>query len=859
MLAELPGIFDDEDLEVQDQEVVPDLIIIMDEESYIIRSRKFKDKLRQVEDAIKDFTVDDLVDVDVDLYSAPLADAKDKFSIFRESLRNFYEEFDRDAHVDWEEEWEGKLEALHKKQKQNEREVRAKVVTLKNEKRGNENVAVQAAGNRNQEEKEERVTKAKAEIDRQYILSKLIELQGKLKQVGHVVDLKDHEVIQFLKESNSWSSTLSDLEKKDTELKKLVVLYPFESGPKDEWYDLFACVKNDVYEVVSKLKAADAERKLYTLARSQSKDAVPYPVFKSKETEDVHKFIKEFKEAFVRNQVAQKDQCKIFRTNLKGFALDIVSKDIEDVDKAYKLLIKQFGNTDQIWSARYKVFLAECQKKWPSLEENPKERYQKLSKLMEQLEELQILVDEKNIDKGELYNATNVTKLFSLIPTDLRLKTRKKLTAESSSEDKVEGLKKTMKEFKELAQLEMMDKLDIEEVRKKQSGTHYEEKKDYREKRNYEQKRDSGDKFMCFICEKEWNEKSHIKDWGIFGCNELLKVDTEARIKELIKRKLCFNCGYKFCPKGRDCGFLNTKGLKEVRCIANFDKKGRCYRNGLTCNHKEVDPLVKEKVKKQLKIELKGFNFVHVDPKVLNIEIQATSNEQHPQQQVFGNLQGRIEDLQSGEVSKQMEDKELHEFFRERERNAGGDVEKILAVPEGEALFIFCVIKGKTRPLRAFMDNGCSSWLVKNGVPENELRSAKLRSGPIPMWVAGGHTVYATAEWASLLPLNNGCHQIVKGLSVDTVTGPFGDIDMAPVMNEIKKVAKNNKEVNRLRAPQNVSGDTDMLIGIGLNCVFPEPVFTTPEGLTLFKSKFLPGCEGEIACVGGPSKTFSAS
>ena len=234
---------------------------------------------------------------------------------------------------------------------------------LENEKRRNENVAVQAAGNRNQEEKEERVTKAKAEIDRQYILSKLIELQGKLKQVGHVVDLKDHEVIQFLKESNSWSSTLSDLEKKDTELKKLVVLYPFESGPKDEWYDLFACVKNDVYEVVSKLKAADAERKLYTLARSQSKDAVPYPVFKSKETEDVHKFIKEFKEAFVRNQVAQKDQCKIFRTNLKGVALDIVSKDIEDVDKAYKLLIKQFGNTDQIWSARYKVFLAECQKR----------------------------------------------------------------------------------------------------------------------------------------------------------------------------------------------------------------------------------------------------------------------------------------------------------------------------------------------------------------------------------------------------------------------------------------------------------------------------------------------------------------
>ena len=62
---------------------------------------------------------------------------------------------------------------------------------------------------------------------------------------------------------------------------------------------------------------------------------------------------------------------------------------------------------------------------------------------------------------------------------------------------------------------------------------------------------------------------------------------------------------------------------------------------------------------------------------------------------------------------------------------------------------------------------------VAAGVPENELKSIKLKQGPLKMFVAGGHTQYADAEWASQLPLSNGHTQIVRGLSVENVTGPF--------------------------------------------------------------------------------------
>ena len=55
------------------------------------------------------------------------------------------------------------------------------------------------------------------------------------------------------------------------------------------------------------------------------------------------------------------------------------------------------------------------------------------------------------------------------------------------------------------------------------------------------------------------------------------------------------------------------------------------------------------------------------------------------------------------------------------------------------------------------------------------------------MFVAGGHIQYADAEWASQLPLSNGHTQIVRGLSVECVTRPMGNIDMGPVLGRNKE------------------------------------------------------------------------
>ena len=101
------------------EEVVP-VQDKMDEATYVSRSRILSDQLRKVEDAITDFTIDDVVPGDFESHIEPLGKASDEFNSFRNGLRSFYGEFDREAHEDWESSWEGKLAALKLKLKTNE-------------------------------------------------------------------------------------------------------------------------------------------------------------------------------------------------------------------------------------------------------------------------------------------------------------------------------------------------------------------------------------------------------------------------------------------------------------------------------------------------------------------------------------------------------------------------------------------------------------------------------------------------------------------------------------------------------------------------------------------------------------------
>ena len=91
-------------------------------------------------------------------------------------------------------------------------------------------------------------------------------------------------------------------------------------------------------------------------------------------------------------------------------------------------------------------------------------------------------------------------------------------------------------------------------------------------------------------------------------------------------------------------------------------------------------------------------------------------------------------------------------------------------LPKGAGVFVFCMFKGKNNPVQVFIDSGCDGWVAEDGIPQRELVSCKLDAGPIPLSMASGITINACAEWGSLIPLSDGSHQAVRGITLPRVT-----------------------------------------------------------------------------------------
>ena len=836
------------------REELEDEVFDMDEAQYRVRCRSLEDCIVELDLAKEEFTAADVNLGNFENVHTPLNEIKEAYTKVKTEIQRFLGDINRDEQQDWYQEWMGKLKAAQQTYKANERAVMAKrdeFLAAKLAREAVPNPTDSSSTNSSQESNESiRVrTERKAQLKRAFIIDAIKDLNTIMRKVGRPDRLEDHQVAKYLKDSSKWIIEQKAIKKETYMLKDMTVDHPLPSDQLEEIDTLNTTLAAEVDKMVQDLETEDSNRKLYTMAQSSSKESVPYPMFRSKEDEDVHKFIAEFKDALVRNQVPRKDQVKILRTYLKNFAYDLVHKDVTDIDKAYDILTTKFGNSEQVFTAKYRILLAECDRKWPALDVNPKEAYQRATKVLTQLEDLEKLIAEESVNQGELFNVGNVKKLYSVMPNIIEDKALEMINAKSTNEAKVKALKKSLEMFQQKAEGKMSVMLDEKEKVTVSAQSHGSRDKDNQQQQQHK----------CFICKKDWKQETHIREWNVFGCPMLLKMTSEERKEDLKKRKICHNCGSRRVTANQpDPGKHKCRRkIDEIKCAED-----NCSYNGLVCYHKKVDPEVKKKVKEKLKMDLEGFNTI--------IEVQLSSPKpeedvqasETPAPDVSHSIRDRIDDLQTGVVARQMSDRQVHDWFKMREEKAGRSVEKVLGIPEGETVFIFCIIKGRTRGLRAFIDNGCSTWLTKDGIPEKELKSVKLRDGPIPMWVAGGHTVYATAEWASLLPLSNGYSQVVRGLSTGTVTGPFGDIDMSPIMDEIRDAAKNStspgsKIAFKLKAPAEIKGEVDMLIGSKYMSIHPEPVFTTPEGLTLFKSKFLPNSEDEIACVGGPSVAFS--
>ena len=110
-------------------------------------------------------------------------------------------------------------------------------------------------------------------------------------------------------------------------------------------------IQNELENIIEVIQFEDDARCLYSLNKERSAKAA-YPSFSGKLEEDFDKFKKDMNDALKTNQVKRSDQVKVIRENISGEPKSMISHDLDDIDKAWKILSEIYGGAGRLVKAK---------------------------------------------------------------------------------------------------------------------------------------------------------------------------------------------------------------------------------------------------------------------------------------------------------------------------------------------------------------------------------------------------------------------------------------------------------------------------------------------------------------------------
>ena len=770
--------------------------------------------------------------------------------------------------------------------KKNDKDVKDKFVQLVAEYETNRPMSVAEKSNlealeqkeariRDKEKREAEVRKEKMELKMKSAINKFKELNSTVSKIKATREMSEQEIREYLLESKKWEKKIEDFTGVKETIDQDSVGMSFDIDLKQEVDVEFGEVTDLIANKVAHLALKDKELGLHTLTPNKIKENIVYPpAFYGNPGENVYKFVKDFKTAIEADQVRKSDEIKTLRKHLKGEARTVVGEYHADLTSALESLAESFGSSILILDKLKKDF----KKKFGNIRDwgryGSQQRSTAILQTLDFIKQFQSLAkNHKRELNNEVYNRDTVKAILAGMPVNLTTELNKVVRACDPSEEwilAIADMLETQKQYNDSAATSgiggQSDSMSFDRERSPESGS------PTRRKKSFSTKHGDHD------CK---SSKACNEDWDLLGCINLYKLESVSKRKTFLKdRKSCWNCGAKFVPKEiHKCNW--SDGKYEARCTGMLGSS-RCRKGAAMCKEHPNNAsselktwLAGNKLKFTVSMMMVGGN-VQVNPDGdmaepasegllkdfasftkgtgINIDdqIEAFSNQKLGKSPSISKSKPASRDkLQSGEAAKMMSNDEVANMFTNDMKMISKEA-SVHPIPKGEPVFIFCIFKGKNGPVQAFIDSGANCWLALDGIPQNELVSAKMNDGPIELGVASGMTVYAKAEWASLLPLADGTHQCVRGLTLEKVTGDMPKLNLVPAFENIKAKCKQANRIHNLKVPRVVGGEVQMIIGIPYQNIFPKAIYSLPNGLTVFESKLLPTAPGVLACIGGP-------
>ena len=482
-------------------------------------------------------------------------------------------------------------------------------------------------------------------------------------------------------------------------------------------------------------------------------EVLKYPTFSGEPGQDLVKFKEKMVYRFKRNQVCKLDQLEKLREILKGQALRLVPDSMKDIDAAWAALEDAFGDSSRILQHRLSSLKklgdlpAESVKGLPNFE-NRVEYLLKFENIVEDIIEL----GKSDEDLYLLsFNANTVAEVVNKFPNSMVLKLNK---LPGRGKDRLINILAKIKEFRADAQSLQKTRSLNTPAPAPQNTAFYED---------------------------------HICNY-VTGCPQFINMDMTARLKIATDIKLCHKCFHPEVQYSKD---------HDKECSVITDKKHgysctKCKMHSWICKYHKGDNKAKlDKFKKEYREKFKlrlVFTASLLNPQQAAEVVDTASSEQQvgvgnvpstdvpvtvismPDVEPDSTPQGSAEQP-AGVVSNVAYSANM-QAMKKRLRQAGFKGE-ILPPPEGEPMFLFQAIRGRTKPVNTFFDGGCSHAVFKEGVPSQQLRARITQKGPFHMTGVGGIVTHANDQWLAALDTEDGNKQLVCGLSVNQVTANF--------------------------------------------------------------------------------------
>ena len=577
-------------------------------------------------------------------------------------------------------------------------------------------------------------------------VSKFKSLKKEVEDLPEVISMTDNEVRQSVVSSKEWKRDLKSFESLKETLDVDMITTMVDDDIKAEFENTYKETVKVITDKISQLLLADKNLGLFSLTENKSKSIVQYPdTFGGSLGENVFKFVKDFRDAIEADQIRKADEVKTLLKYLKGDAKSNIGEHHKTLDSALKQLEDNYGCPRLIvdkYTRDYEKALGSI-RNWGK--HGTKERVDAINKTADFIRNLENLAaDHPAHLKSEIYSKQTLMLLTKGMPHDYTKKLNETCGHSDPYEDWISAIFDILEETKHTNLSALSTGI----------GAARSSKEDHPSNSKVNQTSHNG---------HDCTKSNYCRErWDYLGCINLYKVtqvsDRESFLRE---RRACFKCGKSpFSIKGGKrhiCSWKN--GKMSARCTGKHSSGGRCYKAAAMCvEHEEnaSDVLLDWLQSHRIKFSVNMILLSHGSqiPDSYYDTLKAKVNKQ---EKIAAKARPQVksrESLQSGKSALMMSDDEIYEFFSHdmQKLESSAEVQKI---PSGEPVFIFCVIQGLSNPVMAFIDSGANCWLAQEGIPEKEFISVKLSDGPIPLSVASGITAYASAEYASLLQLDN--------------------------------------------------------------------------------------------------------